>query len=132
MGKAFRSVINSTGMQLWVSHSEVLPGLLTGEAEGAGFIHPGEEEADGDLFAVCHYPEGAYRQDGAWLFSERHRESARGNSHDLQQGRFLLSIRKSLSPGHVSALAWVPQEAEGSPSLEVLRRHLDKALSNLN
>lgn len=42
-----------------------------------------------------------------------------------------MSIRKSLSPGHVSAL-WVPQEAEGSSSLEVLRSHLDKALSNLN
>lgn len=42
-----------------------------------------------------------------------------------------MSIRKSLSPGHVSAL-WVPQEAEESSSLEVLRSHLDKALSNLN
>lgn len=43
-----------------------------------------------------------------------------------------MSIRKSLSPGHVSALVWIPQEDEESPPLEVLRRHLDKALRNLN
>lgn len=54
------------------------------------------------------------------------------NSRDLQQGRFLLSIGKSLSLGCILALAWVPQEAEESPSLEVLRRHLNEALSNLN
>lgn len=76
-------------MQLWVSPQEVLLGLLTGEAEGGGFIHPREEEAEGGLFAVCHFLEGGYRQDGAGLFSKRHGESARGHSHDLQQGKFM-------------------------------------------
>lgn len=89
MGKAFRSVINSTGVQLWLSPREILPGLLTGEAEGAGFTQPGEEAADGGSIAVCHYPEGGYRQDGARLFSEMQRKSTRGNSHDLQQGKFM-------------------------------------------
>lgn len=40
-----RREITSTGVQLWVSPQEVLPGWLIGEAEGAGFIHP-REEAD--------------------------------------------------------------------------------------
>lgn len=52
MGKAFRSVIHSTGAQLWVSPQEVLPGLLIREAEGSEFIHPGEEEADGGVYLL--------------------------------------------------------------------------------
>lgn len=45
MGKVFKSGIYSTDVQLWASPHEVLPGWLTGEAEGVGFIHP-REEAD--------------------------------------------------------------------------------------
>lgn len=45
MGKVFKSGIYSTGVQLWVGPQEVLLGWLTGEAEGAGFIHP-RGEAD--------------------------------------------------------------------------------------
>lgn len=45
MEKVFRSGIYSSGVQLWVSPQEALPGWLIGEAEGAGFIHP-REEAD--------------------------------------------------------------------------------------
>lgn len=62
---------------------------LAGAAEGGGFIHPREKEAERCLFAVCHCLEGGCRQDGARLFSERHRRSAGGNSHDLQQGKFM-------------------------------------------
>lgn len=34
------------------------------------------------------YSEGGYRQDSARVSSERHKEDARGNSHDLKQGKF--------------------------------------------
>lgn len=96
MGKAFRSVRSSSGTQLRGSPQEGLPGLLTGEAEGSGFIRPREEEAEGSLFAVCHYLEGGYRQEGARLFSETHRERARANSCDLQQGKFMPEQRVGL------------------------------------
>lgn len=98
MGRASRPVTKSINVLVGVSQWEALPGLKTGQDEGARVIHPGEEAAEGDLIAVYHYPEGSYRQDGARLFSEKHRESARANSHGLPQGKFRVGLDITRGP----------------------------------
>lgn len=67
--------------------------------------------------------------DGARLFSERHSKRTQYNSHKLHLGNFHLDVRKKNSS--LSALEQVPREAVRSPSLDISKTQVDKALSNL-
>ena len=102
-----------------------------GKAERAGTVQPGEEKAQGDLIHVYKYRMGGNEEDGARLFPVMPSARTRGSEHKLKHRRFSLNIRKRFFTVRVTEPRHrLPREVVESPSLEILKSHLDMVLGS--
>ena len=86
----------------------------------------------GDLINLYKYVMGESKEEGARLISEVPSDRTRGNGHKLKHRRLPLNTRKHPSTRSVVEL-WhrLPREVVESPSLEILKSHLDTVLGSL-
>ena len=86
----------------------------------------------GDLIALCNYLKGGCSKVEIGLFSQTTIDSTRGNGLKLHQGRFGWDIRKNFFSETVEKL-WsrLSREAVESPSLQVLKKHMDVVIWNM-
>ena len=87
----------------------------------------------GDLIVAFQYLEGAYKQEGEWLFVRVDGDRTRGNGFKLRQRRFKLDIRRKFFTQRV-VMHWnrLSKEAVDAPSLEAFKARLDVALGSLS
>ena len=86
----------------------------------------------GDLIVAFKYLEGAYKEEGEWLFMRVDSNRTRGNGFKLRQGRFRLDMRRKFFTQRV-VTHWnrLLKEAVDAPSLEAFKARLDVAPDSL-
>jgi len=86
----------------------------------------------GDLRNASKYLQGGCQEDGVRLYSVVPSDRTRGNGHKVEQRKFCLNMRKNFFTLRVTE-PWnrLPREAMESPSLEILKPHLDAVLCSL-
>ena len=90
------------------------------------------EKTLGDLTVSFQYLKGAYKQEGAQLFTPSECDRTRGNGFKLKQGRFRLDVwKKYFTQKVISCWNKLPRDFVDSPSLEVFKAGLDEAHGNL-